>query len=235
MQIYRLLSVYPNKTWTIFCKIMKIIDRIYQYIECKQLKPTPFEQKIGVSSGYLKKMFNRNADIGESVITKFAEYCPDVSIEWLLTGRGEMLKNTSDAPIVSYSGGVPYYDVDFIGGYELVENDQTLCPAYNIDFEPYNKADSWVNITGHSMEPTINHGDIIALKRVNDWNTYLLYGEIYAIVTDEYRTVKRVRKSDLGTDYIRLVPVNDGFDEQDIRRNIIRHVYQVIGSMRRFF
>lgn len=214
---------------------MKIIDRISQYIEFKEIKPTVFEKEVGLSNGYLGTQRKRNADIGEGVINKILDYCLDISPTWLITGKGEMLKNTCDTPIVSYIEGVPYYDVDFIGGYDLVENNQTLRPIYNIDFAPYNKADIWVNITEHSMEPAINHGDIIALKRLNDWNTYLLYGEIYAIVTDEYRTVKRVRKSDLGKDYIRLVPINNEYDEQDVKRDVIRHVYQVIGCMRRFF
>lgn len=231
MQIYIIIDIKTNKYIE---KVISFFDRLDMYMKYKELNDNKITVDTGISNGLIGKG-RRRGSISQENISKILHKYSDLSADWLLTGEGEMLKNTSDSPIVSYSGGVPYYDVDFIGGYELVENDQTLRPAYNIDFEPYNKADSWVNITGHSMEPTINHGDIIALKRVNDWNTYLLYGEIYAIVTDEYRTVRRVRKSDLGTDYIRLVPVNDGFDEQDIRRDIIRHVYQVIGSMRRFF
>lgn len=231
MQIYIIFDIKTNKYIE---KMTGFFDRLDIYMKHRGLNDNKITIDAGISNGLIGKGRKRGS-ISQENISKILCTYSDLSADWLLTGGGEMLKNTSDAPIVSYTAGVPYYDVDFIGGYDLIENDQTLHPAYNIDFEPYNKADSWVNITGHSMEPTINHGDIIALKRMNDWNTYLLYGEIYAIVTDEYRTVKRVRKSDLGTDYIRLVPVNDGFDEQDIRRDIIRHVYQVIGSMRRFF
>ena len=61
-------------------------------------------------------------------------------------------------PSVSYtpSKGAPYYDVDFLGGFDLTFNDQTVTPEYNIDFKPFNKPGvTWVNITGHSMEPKI--------------------------------------------------------------------------------
>lgn len=126
--------------------------------------------------------------------------------------------------------GVPYYDVDFIGGFDLVENDQTIDPAYYIDFTQYNRADCWVNITGHSMEPMINQGDMIALKRVRDWKNYLLYGEVYAVVTDEYRTVKIIRKSPKGDDFIRFVPYNrEEYDEQDVPISVIRRVFRVLG------
>lgn len=131
--------------------------------------------------------------------------------------------------------GVPFFDVDFIGGYDLVENNQTVIPAYYIDFPDYNDSDMWINMTGKSMEPTLWHGDKINVKELNDWNTYLLYGEIYALVTDQYRTVKIVRKSKLGDDYLRLIPVNPDFDEQDIPKSIIKRVYTVRGSAKKLF
>lgn len=132
--------------------------------------------------------------------------------------------------------GRPYYDVDFINGYDLIINDQTTNPAHYIDFPQYNNADYWANATGNSMAPLINHGDIVALKQLHDWSTYLLYGEVYAIVTDEYRTIKKVRKSTKGDTHVRFVPLNtEEFDEQDIAKDTIRVVYQVIGCAKKIF
>ena len=85
------------------------------------------------------------------------------------------------------------------------------------------------------MEPLISHGDMIALKKIEDWPNYILYGEVYGIVTSEYRTVKKVRKSVKGEDYLRLVPVNPEFDEQDIPKSIVRGVFQIIGCAKRIF
>lgn len=51
----------------------------------------------------------------------------------------------------------------------------------------------WCNLTGHSMEPEISNGDVIALKEVKSPIEYLPAGEIYGIITDDYRTVKRIR------------------------------------------
>jgi len=129
--------------------------------------------------------------------------------------------------------GVPYYDVDFIGGFDLVANCQNNTPTHYIDFPQYANAHLWVNVTGKSMEPLINHGDIIAVRNIEDWNTYILYGEVYGIVTDEYRTIKYVRTSKKGDGYFRLVPENKEFDEQDIPKSIVRAVYQIIGCAKR--
>lgn len=71
---------------------MKIIDRIFRYFDIKGIKPTAFEKKIGLSNGYLGKMEKRNADIGEGILIKIIENCPDLNPEWLILGVGEMLR-----------------------------------------------------------------------------------------------------------------------------------------------
>uniref|UniRef100_UPI0039E4DC5A S24 family peptidase n=1 Tax=Dysgonomonas sp. TaxID=1891233 RepID=UPI0039E4DC5A len=43
-----------------------------------------------------------------------------------------------------------------------------------MDFQKYNSADCWCNVTGHSMEPSISHGDIIALKEIKEWRIFRL-------------------------------------------------------------
>lgn len=131
--------------------------------------------------------------------------------------------------------GRPYYDVDFVGGFDLVLNDQTITPTYNIDFAPYNKDGViWCNITGRSMEPEIGSGDIIALKEVHDWQQYINYGEIYAIVTgNDLRTVKRVRKGG-SSDSVLLVPTNPNYDIQEIEKSVISRIFSVLGCLKRF-
>lgn len=80
---------------------MKSIERLYTYLDYKGVKPTIFEREIGFSSGYLSNMRKRKADFGESVLVKINDYCHDLDLLWLLTGKGEMLRTSlSDAPAV---------------------------------------------------------------------------------------------------------------------------------------
>lgn len=133
--------------------------------------------------------------------------------------------------------GSPYYNVDFIGGFDFVMNDQTNRPDYYINYPPYNKEGVvWCNLTGHSMEPELSNGDIIALKEVNAPIPYLPSGEIYGIVTEDYRTVKRIRLSNK-EGFVRLIPSNksEEYCEQEIPISMIRKVYAVLGSIRKFF
>ena len=142
--------------------------------------------------------------------------------------------DTSQEPKMSYEHGVPYYNVDFIGGFDLVINDQTINPDYLIDFPLYRKATCWCNITGHSMEPEITHGDIIALRKIEDWR-FLPYGEVYAIVTkNDMRTVKRIGPSP-NPNCIMLIPTNKSpeYAPQELKIEDILHVFEVMGCMKK--
>lgn len=152
-----------------------------------------------------------------------------------ISNLGDRVSALENTPTISYSHGKPYYNVDFLGGFDIVLNDQTINPEYLIDFKKYDDADCWCNVSGQSMEPLISNGDIIAIKQLFDWREFLLYGEVYGIVTKDMRTVKLVTKSPKGDDYLHLVPVNksEEYQPQDIPVKLITHVFQVLGCMKK--
>lgn len=202
---------------------------------------------LGVTPQAVSTWLIRNTFDLELIYSK----CEGINPDWLLTGQGKMLKsdykpqtNKQDVvekdnlPKINYDyKGAPYYNVDFIGGFDLVLNDQTRTPDYYINFPPYNKDGVvWCNITGHSMEPELNNGDFIAMKEMYSPIEYLPAGEIYGIVTDDYRTVKRIQLSEK-EGFVRLIPTNKSpeYKTQDIPISMIRKVYAVLGSMHRVF
>lgn len=158
---------------------------------------------------------------------------------WLLTGEGEKFKAPEefieqvrrDNPVRSTRTGIPYFNVDFEMGFDLLENDTTTNPDYMIDFAPYNKCTCWCNARGNSMYPTISSGDIVALKKIEDFHL-LLTGEVYGIVTvNGLRTIKRIKDNG---DTLTLIPDNKEYTEQTIDKQDILHVFQVMGSVRAF-
>lgn len=172
-----------------------------------------------------------------------SEYSDIFNLKWLLTGNGPMLRADDEPtqepqPVINQEyQGAPYYNVDFIGGFDFVVNDQTQHPDYYINYPPYNKPGVlWCNLTGHSMEPELSNGDVIALREVTSPIEYLPAGEIYGIITDEYRTVKRIRPGKQ-EGFVRLIPSNKSpeFCEQEIPVDMIRRIYAVLGSIRKFF
>lgn len=219
---------------TIFDRISTIVEKFGNG------KNTVFASLIGVSEANVRNYKNGvmpKADFLEKIARSF-----DININWLLTGEGNMLRTESEKeeklPSVNQTyEGAPYFNVDFIGGFDVIVNDQTRNPDFYINYPPYNQEGVvWCNLTGHSMEPEISNGDIIALREVTTPIQYLPAGEIYGIVTEEYRTVKRVRLSQK-EGYVRLIPSNksEEFCEQEIPINMILKVYAVLGSIRKFF
>ena len=71
---------------------MKAIERLYEYLDYKKLKPTALEKEIGLSNGYISVQKKRNADMGEGALNKIIDYCRDINPLWLLTGEGSMLR-----------------------------------------------------------------------------------------------------------------------------------------------
>lgn len=179
-----------------------ILSRIQEIASNEGITIGAMERTIGASKGVLSRAINNGTDIQAKWLSIIVENYPRYSTGWLLTGAGSMLKddlkgiqtadeaNPSTLPTTSMnpSVGTPYYDVDFIGGFDEVFNSQVNIPATNIVIRGFEKASLWCNVTGHSMEPKINHGDIIALRQctLND----IQYGEIYAVVLDTIRTIK---------------------------------------------
>lgn len=224
-----------------------ILSRIQEIASNEGITIGAMERTIGASKGVLSRAINNGTDIQAKWLSIIVENYPRYSTGWLLTGAGSMLKddlkgiqtadeaNPSTLPITSMnpSVGTPYYDVDFIGGFDEVFNSQVNIPATNIVIRGFEKASLWCNVTGHSMEPKINHGDIIALRQctLND----IQYGEIYAVVLDTIHTIKILRRSpDPGK--LRFIPINtEDYDEQEFDKSRIVNVFEVIGSISKFF
>ncbi len=213
------------------------IKKAYEYLRFQGLAGTQDEvaQKMNRQRTNVSSALNgKERYLTDSFIRAFCKAFDVINPEWLINGEGEMLIG-AEQPEISYTKGKPYYNVDFIGGFDLVMNDQTRNPDYLIDFQKYEEADCWCNITGHSMEPLISSGDIIALKEMKDWRDFILFGEVYGIITDDMRTVKTVTKSQKGEDFLQLVPENktEEYQPQDIPVKLIRKVFKVLGCMKK--
>ena len=208
-------------------------------------KKAEFARKVGETPQTINGWLGRKMSFGTA--QKITRAFPNVGTGWLLTGEGEQPKVHAECqipfesnaliaeePIKNYTNGIPYYNTDLISGFDIMFNDQTTTPEYLIDFRPYNTADCWCNVSGHSMEPEISHGDIIALKKIEDLS-FIPYGEIYAIATSNgLRTIKRIGPSQDKNSYS-LIPTNKSpeYGIQEIPKKMITHIFQVLGCMKK--
>lgn len=191
------------------------------------INPSNFNRKMRGEIPFTEKDFTKiNKSIG-------------VSRSWLEYGDGDMYDRSIEqanegakTEKESELSVVPFYDVEFALGYDEMYNDTPNVPTKFISIPGYEKADFWCRASGDSMKPVISNGDIIALKEVMDWQSFLPMNEVYAIMTtNDLRTVKVVRK---GSDeaHFTLHAYNEEFEDQEIPKSAITKVFKVLGSLK---
>ncbi len=85
----------------------KIIDRLNYYIENKGISLNSFDKSMGLSNGYIGKQIKNKASIGGDVLEKISCAYVDLNIEWLITGKGGMLKSFYGTPEIIISEEKP--------------------------------------------------------------------------------------------------------------------------------
>lgn len=210
-------------------RIKAICDRVFNGNLSQMAKATYIKRTTLISI-----IGEQQSSPGYDVLRKIVEMpTANINEAWLLTGCGKMFLDEEPTPEISYTEGVPYYDEIFECGFEELTAPSSESPDFLIRMPGYEKATLWCNASGQSMEPEINNGDIIALKRIDDFS-FLPFGDIYGIITTNgMRTIKRLGKSSDPTCY-RLIPTNKEYDEQDIPKDKILIVYRVMGAMKAF-
>lgn len=220
--------------------------RLTRFLKEKEITQQDIAVRLGISKQYVTSICRGRKGVSKKFAVTLQETI-GVSAAWLLTGDGKMCADNSDSGIMGLSEpsedanevavsqspgeGRPYFDVDFTASFEFLENDQTTQPSYFINFKPYNACDCWCNVHGDSMYPTISPGDIVAMKRIEDFR-YLINGKIYGIITSNgLRTIKRVRDNG---DTLTLIPDNPSIGEQTIPRSFITGVYLIMGAIKQF-
>jgi hypothetical protein len=73
---------------------MKPIERIAIFIHFKKISPHAFEQKIELSNGYFSKQLKHLGSVGSDILIKIYHAYPELDILWILTGEGQMLKES---------------------------------------------------------------------------------------------------------------------------------------------
>ena len=121
-------------------KLAEISARITKMIEYLGETPNSFATKLGYPRAQTiydiqKKKSAPSFDFFQRF--SIAGFSAIINYDWLLTGEGSMLRNeeqTEESPSVNQDyAGAPYYNVDFVGGFDLMENDQTRTPDYYIN------------------------------------------------------------------------------------------------------
>lgn len=202
---------------------MTLKERLLEFVEFKKMNKRQFQMSIGVSNSYIQ---NLNENIGPLILEKISAVYPELNMEWLLKGEGNMINDVK----MKKSNGIPLIPTyamagKFTGEQNIMINE---CERYVV---PVFDADFLIPVHGTSMQPYLNSGDIIACKKIYMDKLFFQWNRIYVIDTNQGILVKRIRKSEK-KDYVILISDNPDYDPMELKIENIYSLSLVIGTIR---
>lgn len=227
-------------------KISTIKENILYFIENQGIVKSDFYEKTDVAPSNFKGA-GLKSEIGGNKIVKILTCYPQINPGWLLTGQGSMLKtqpeNTgavfrlkTDNDLQHQS--VPLYDIQASASVvALFRDSSTETPVDHITIPNLPKCDGAIYVSGDSMYPLLKSGDIIMYKKVANEIDNMFWGEMYLVSLinndgDEFVMVKWLHKSELGTDYVKLVSENRHHQPKDFHIKHIKGLALIKASVR---
>jgi phage repressor protein C with HTH and peptisase S24 domain len=175
-------------------------------------------------------------------LQRIASQFPHLNLDWLLTGRAEMLlpqkQKNPDTPLFGTILNseelkfVNLYDAGAAAGYDsfdkMVDNERIIGQYLVPDFRDI---DWLIYVKGSSMYPKYSSGDIIACRVLKE-SRFIQWGKVYVVATREQgMLVKRLEQGD-NNDSIRALSDNPAYRPFDIPKNEILGIALVVGVIR---
>lgn len=215
-------------------KISYTKERILEIADYKRISKKKFIENFGMTYGNFKgkqKLTSLNSDFLDKILSEI----PEINAEWLLTGKGEMLKNEQSLPIAGPSEnqneGIPLIPLDAMAGVgsgevSVLELD---CERYVIPM--FKGADYLIPVKGSSMIPKYNSGDVVACKKLSLQDIFFQWNKVYVLDTEQGALIKRVCKGS-DNEHITLVSDNEKYEPFELHKSQIYAIALVVGVVR---
>ncbi len=196
-------------------------ERLKRLVRDARMNPNAFANQAGIAPSNFRKMLSGEQNITDRTLAKISDAF-SVNYNWLKDGEGEPYLD-GNGEIVDTNGNknenaLPFFDEEiFTGGY-LQGEGAPIMSAQKVDdvklpFLKVKDGDFAVQVHGRSMidtehpELSINDGAIVCLRPWTE--SFIAYGERYAIATKSGFTVKYIAESDK-EGQVKCVPANKG-------------------------
>lgn len=207
-------------------------------------------QSIGISATVVENVVGtRQGKPSYDVLEKICANA-NISAEWLLTGKGSMLRcedNQLAIPSVQEQfplrtdrtiglQSVPLYELDATAGLVALFNETTRqIPVSHLQIPDLPPCDGALYVRGDSMYPLLKSGDIVLYKEIPYTTSSILWGEMYLLSFtldgEDYITIKYIQRAD-DDNFVRLVSHNPHHSPKEIPADSIRALALVKASVR---
>lgn len=190
-----------------------------------------FANAIGVTPSVVDNIVGKRQGKPSFDVVEKVSALAEINIDWLITGKGDMLKSSKGIKPTKDGTGIPLIPVEAMAGcftgsqtVLLQECDRYVVPAFK-------NADFLIYVRGDSMQPRYFSGDMVACKMLSPTDLFFQWGKVYVLDTDQGALIKKVEQ---GTDdeTITLVSENENYKPFQIPRRAVYHIAIVMGLIR---
>ncbi|MBD5218945.1 MAG: LexA family transcriptional regulator [Bacteroidales bacterium] len=201
-----------------------ITDRIRYLIKLSRLTQAKFADRIDMDAGALSRILSGKTPVSNRFVDRLVLHL-GISREWLTDGT-DVPYPREDTERKRRSAGAPVYDIDVAAGTTPLARmftDERIIGYVNLPrIDPELPI---VRVTGDSMQPRLNPQSFISIRPVALDST-IRWGQIYVVVTSDFRVVKSLRPgSKPGT--VILHSFNPDYADIEIERKDIEGLYLV--------
>lgn len=232
---------------------MELKERIRELLEYSGKNISDFSRFVGFKTPQaVRELIKGNTKtLSEIARNKILSSFPEVNIDWLLTGEGEMLRSDE---VIEFSAPssielnevnrhlkdekavlVPLINIDSVGGIHS-ENRITTSEQYVERMIPLPDArpgDVAIMQSGNSMAPTIPAGAILQIRQVEGWREYFGYGNDFVLwLDDDRRITKQVLKYIPDPqNYVTCHSYNPESADEELPKSMIKEVWKVVNVL----
>lgn len=178
-----------------------MIDRLSQLIKFLGISVRAFEQSISASDGMIRRAISNQSDIQSKWLSLIADNYPNVSMDWLIAGKGSMLKDENSSVIQQKDNtvSIPIVEIGAAAGIQGYDNPTYMELVDSIDLPTTmvrrNSKYFCIRVRGESMAPTLLDSGylVVRLLERGEWQD-IINNHIYVISTTQGTAyVKRVK------------------------------------------
>ena len=229
-------------------------ERLKKFLNFEGMSVRQFEAKIGSSDGKIAKFLTSNSSLKSDTLNMIMENFPQLSIEWLLSGEGDMLKqhtphkeqtksreeaemiptistcnNTHDnAPLIPL---VTQNAVAGFGNQNFAIQDADVKEYYVVPKFRYHQVDFMIEISGSSMYPKYNSGDVVACTILHD-GSFIQWNKCHIVATREQGILCKRLMPGSSDDCLKMVSDNDNYPPFEVPKDEITGIALVVGVIR---
>ena len=205
-------------------------ERLLHFIKEEGITPAEFSRRMGQSPSYVSAM---RKYMPPEKIEKMEKLFPQLNRNWLLYGEGSMYKEEITEqgiePYHLHKRVVPLIPLQAAAGTFPMYTHGVYKDDCSRVYCPYHGAELAIKVKGDSMEPEIEDGTVLFIKKIND-RLFVPWGEPLVLDTENGSLCKMLYPSDKGEEYVEARSYNPAYPPFQIPLESVFGVYRILGE-----